>query len=133
MPKGQPEASDQGLDGTPTWGRTYWGGALFCLAADVDIRTRTSNRHSLDDALRAVLAQGGNIAVSWPIERVLEVGDRATGVPVLRTLFERMAPRAERVDLEGLWRRLGVSRRGGTVAFDDAAPLAAVRRAMMVP
>ena len=35
MPKGQPAAGDEGLDNTHTWGRTYWGGALFCLVADV--------------------------------------------------------------------------------------------------
>ena len=31
LPKGLPAADDKGLDHTPTWGRTYWGGALFCL------------------------------------------------------------------------------------------------------
>lgn len=131
MPKGQPEAGDRGLDRTHTWGRTYWGGALFCLVADVEIRSRTKNLRSLDDGLRAVLAEGGNISVSWPVERILDVGDRATGVPVLRELYDRMAPRAERVDLEGLWRRLGVARRGESVVFDDTAPLASLRLAMM--
>ena len=29
MPKGQPREGDEGLDNTHTWGRTYWGGALF--------------------------------------------------------------------------------------------------------
>ena len=38
MPQGEPEADDKGLDHTPTWGRTYWGGALFCLVADVRVR-----------------------------------------------------------------------------------------------
>jgi hypothetical protein len=28
MPQGLPEAGDQGLDHTHTWGRTYWGGAF---------------------------------------------------------------------------------------------------------
>jgi hypothetical protein len=35
-----------------------------------------------------------------------------------------------REDLETLWRRLGVARRGGGVVFDDAAPLAAYRRSL---
>ena len=133
MPKGQPAAGDQGLDRTHTWGRTYWGGALFCFAADIEIRTRTDNRRSLDDALRAVLAEGGNISVSWPIERVLEVGDRATGVSVLRELYDRMAPRAEKVDLDGMWKKLGVARQGDKVTFDDRAPLAKLRLAMTNP
>jgi hypothetical protein len=29
MPQGQPTVGDQGLDGTTTWGRTYWGGDLL--------------------------------------------------------------------------------------------------------
>src|SRR5271168_389918 len=44
LPKGLPQPGDQGLDHTHTWGRTYWGGALFCTLADVEIRQRTGNR-----------------------------------------------------------------------------------------
>ncbi|HEY2513636.1 MAG TPA: hypothetical protein VGI39_22360, partial [Polyangiaceae bacterium] len=44
LPQGEPEAGDQGLDRTHTWGRTYWGGALFCTMADVEIRRRTGGR-----------------------------------------------------------------------------------------
>ncbi|MDQ3200264.1 MAG: hypothetical protein M3Q46_13960, partial [Verrucomicrobiota bacterium] len=51
MPQGLPERGDRGLDHTPTWGRTYWGGALFCLLADVEIRRRTTNAKGLEDAL----------------------------------------------------------------------------------
>src|SRR5207249_1534334 len=29
LPEGLPQPGDQGLDNTPTCGRTYWGGALF--------------------------------------------------------------------------------------------------------
>jgi hypothetical protein len=131
MPKGLPEAGDRGLDRTHTWGRTYWGGAVFCLQADVAIRQRTGNRRSLRDALQAIVASGGNVGVHWPVERVLDVGDTATGVPVLRETYERMATRPEAVDLAKLWRELGVRLQGDSVVFDDGAPLAAVRRAMV--
>ena len=60
MPKGLPQAGDQGLDNTDTWGRKYWGGAMFCLLADIEIRKRTDNRLGLQDAMRGVLAAGGN-------------------------------------------------------------------------
>ena len=53
MPQGLPEAGDQGLDHTHTWGRTYWGGAMFWLLADVQIREKTQNKKSLDDSIRA--------------------------------------------------------------------------------
>ncbi len=131
MQNGLPQDGDRGLDVTHTWGRTYWGGALFCLLADLEIRSRTAGRRSLDDALRAVVAHGGSIAESWPIARVIEVGDAATGVPVLAELYAKMSTSPSPVDLTDVWRRLGVASDGrGGIAFDDAAPLAAVRRAM---
>lgn len=131
MPHGLPASDDQGLDHTHTWGRTYWGGAMFCLLADVAIREGTRGARSLDDAFSAVLAAGGNVAERWEIERVLSVGDAATGTRVLRDAYARMAHARVDVDLAALWKKLGVSARGGSVVFDDAAPLAWVRRAMV--
>jgi len=130
MPKGLPQAGDRGLDRTPTWGRTYWGGALFWLLADVEIRRKSGNHKSLDDVLRAIAAEGGTGSSTWPEERILRRGDTAIGMPVLETLHERLGSRAETTDLEALWRQLGIVRRGKDVVFDDTAPLAAVRRAM---
>lgn len=127
LPKGLPKDGDRGLDLTPTWGRIYWGGTLFWFLADLQIRERTQNRHSADDALRAILAAGGHGDVEWPIERVLAVGDRGTGTTVLASLYKRMATHPYPVDVDALAGRLGVAASGG---FDDKAPLAAVRRAV---
>src|SRR3984957_8666280 len=129
MPQGQPAPGDRGLDYTHTWGRTYWGGAIFCLLADVQIRERTHNQKGLEDALRAVLAEG-NIQSEWPLDRAIGVGDKATGVPVLHDLYEQMKGTPVTVDLDALWQRLGVKKVNGQVVFDDSAPLAAVRRAI---
>ena len=117
-------------DRTPTWGRTYWGGALFCLRADVGIRQRTGNRFGLEHALRAILAAGGSIEQDWTIEQVIEVGDKTVGVPVLRELYEEMGSKPVTVDLESFWRQLGIQRQGSEVTFHDRAPLAGVRRAI---
>ncbi|MCK6589506.1 MAG: hypothetical protein L6Q76_18210 [Polyangiaceae bacterium] len=133
LPNGLPEPGDRGLDNTPTWGRKYWGGALFCLLADIEIRKRTNNSRSLDDALRAILAAGGNVAVRWPLERALDEGDRALGAPILRELHARHGSSPETTDLDDLFKRLGVRVRGRAVTFDDAAPLAFVRRALTEP
>jgi hypothetical protein len=130
LPKGLPRPGDGGLDGTRSWGRTYWGGALFFLLADIGIRERTANRHSLDDALRGIVAEGGTIAVRWSLERVLASGDRAAGVDVLQKLHARLGSSPENVDLQGLWSRLGVRATDGAVTFDDRAPLAAIRRSL---
>jgi predicted metalloprotease with PDZ domain len=133
LPQGLPENGDRGLDETPTWGRTYWGGALYCLLADVEIRERTAGRRSLDDALKGVIAAGGNISSRWPIERALEIGDRATGTDVLSRLYDKMAHHPFPVDLEAMWRRLGIAKAGTGVTFDDRAPDAALRREITAP
>ena len=73
MPQGQPETGDRGLDRTHSWGRTYWGGALFCLQADVEIRKRTGNAKGLQDALRAINRAGGTIEAEWPLAKALEI------------------------------------------------------------
>jgi hypothetical protein len=125
---GLPEAGDRGLDHTPTWGRTYWGGALFCFRADLEIREQTSGRFELRDALRGILAQGGNLTVDWPIERVLRAGDAATGVSVLEPLYAQLKDSPVGYDLDRAWRELGVSEQGGELRFDEAAPLASIRR-----
>lgn len=130
MPHGLPEDGDDGLDHTPTWGRTYWGGALFCLVADLEIRKRTGGERSLDDALRAVVEAGGHNGVFWPIRRFLEVGDRATETTVLTELYAQWAAEPVMVELEDLWRDLGVAVEGKKVRFDDAAPLSDHRRAL---
>ena len=130
MPQGLPQAGDRGLDHTHTWGRTYWGGALFCFMADVEIRRRTNNARSLEYALRAILDAGGDIRAEWNLEKALSTGDGAVGVDVLQPLYARMKDQPVDVDLAALWSELGVQSDGANVHFDDHATLAAVRRAI---
>lgn len=127
MPQGQPKPGDAGLDHTPTWGRTYWGGAIFCLLADVALLRRSAAQSGLQQALQGVLAEGGNYGVEWSVERILAVADASVGGTTLTELYQRMKDSPEPVDLDTLWRDLGVD---GTT-LNDAAPLAAVRRAIL--
>jgi predicted metalloprotease with PDZ domain len=130
MPKGLPQAGDEGLDNTDTWGRKYWGGAMFCLLADIEIRKRTGNRVGLQDAMRGVIAAGGNHEVDWPIERILTVADKAVGVDVLTRLHNDWGQKPITPDLEKLWRDLGLRYQDGRLDFDDTAPLATIREAI---
>jgi hypothetical protein len=130
LPKGLPRRGDPGLHATRDWGRTYWGGALFWLTADLRIREATRNRQGLPDALAGILAAGGDIRSRWTLARTLETGDRSLGLRVLQDLYREQGTRAAAVDLDALWHRLGVSRRGGRVVFDDHAAFASVRRAI---
>lgn len=131
MPKGLPEANDKGLDNTPTWGRRYWGGALFCLLADIEIRKRTNNRRSLQDALRAIVNAGYSTNVDSMVMPLLKVGDKATGVDVLVPMYKKMSQSPETPALESVWQSLGISVSGRVVTYDDKAPLAHVRKQML--
>jgi hypothetical protein len=130
LPQGLPEAGDQGLENTHTWGRTYWGGALFCLVADVTLREQTGNHFSLDDVLLAIGKTGANDETFWDIQQVLDAGDRATGTRVLQDLYAKLAQKPGKVELASLFARLGVRAQGDSVVFDDAAPLAKIRRSI---
>ncbi len=112
MPKGLPQSGDQGLDNTATWGRTYWGGAMFCLLADVQIRERTHNHYGLQDAVRGILAAGGNINSRWPLDKAFAAADKAVGVPVLEDLYAAMKDKPVDPDLPALWKKLGVALAG---------------------
>ena len=131
MPRGQPFDGDRGLDHTPTWGRTYWGGAMFCLLADVQIRQRSGGSQGLQQALQGVLAAGGNYAQSWSLEQLLRVADAAVGQTCLAELHALMKDSPAPVELDALWRDLGVRPRGlGAASLRADAPLAALRRAI---
>ncbi len=133
MHKGEPAEGDQGLNHTHTWGRTYWGGAMFCLVADVEIRRQTGNKKGLQDALRAIVAEGGTIDHEWPLDKALAIGDRATGTHVLTEQYAKWKDAPVTVDLEKLWAELGIRRNGDAVEFVDNAPLKNIREAIAHP
>jgi hypothetical protein len=127
MRQGQPGIGDHGLDETHTWGRTYWGGAMFCLVADVKIRQATGNSKSLQDALRAIVAAGATIDTEWPLSRILRVGDQATGTSVLENLYDSWKSTPVTVELDKLWSELGVCDSPQGIKVDSAAPSAQLR------
>lgn len=133
LPQGLPEPNDQGLERTHTWGRTYWGGALFCFVADVRIRTATHGVRSFDDVMRALARVPLDDSRRIDVAQFVEVGDRATGTSVLTSLYRELGLAPGTIDLRSLWASLGVHREATGVRFDDAAPLAFVRAGITGP
>ena len=84
-------------------------GAARCTACSRTsaIRERTKGKKSLDDALRGIQGAGGDVTETWPIERVLDAGDKATGVPVLCELYAKWKDGPIAVDLPDLFKRTG--------------------------
>ena len=133
MPKGLPQSGDAGLDHTHTWGRTYWGGALFCFLAEIEIRKQTHNQKGLQDALRGILESGGDMRQEWDLIKALEAGDRAVGGNALIILYNKMKDQPSPVSLDPVWKDLGITIAGDSVQFQDDAPLAAVRKSITAP
>ena len=133
MPKGLPQDGDRGLDHTPTWGRTYWGGALFWLLADVRIQQRSDGRFGVQDALRAINRKSGGNTARWSVRDVLKTGDAATGGNVLSSLYDDMKDAPVSTNLGALFDDLGVSEAGGRIVFNDRAPLARIRERITAP
>jgi predicted metalloprotease with PDZ domain len=106
---------------------------MFYLLADIRIRERTGNRFGLQDGLRAIVAQGGNVEVSWDVRRTLSIADKATQTNVLVELYDEMRNAPVAPDLLALWKRLGVKLTPDGADFDDDAPLAGIRRAITTP
>jgi len=131
MPQGLPAGADGGLDGSERWGRTYWGGALVFLLLDLELRTRTHGRISLDDAAREILRRGGDTMVRWSLRQTLRAGDSALDRASLSASYDRFAFTPVAVDLGALFQRLGVRMAGDEVLFDERAELAGVRRALV--
>ncbi len=122
-----------GMHDSRAYMRVYWSGAAFWLAADVELRQRTQGRQNLDRALAAFADCCLPALRPWtPTEFAREL-DRLTG----ETVFAPAAARAESAmnfpDLDPLYRELGIEldARRQVKGFDDAAPDAGIRRAIM--
>jgi hypothetical protein len=66
----------------------------------------------------AINCAGGTIEVEWPLERALEIGDKA-----LAELYPKMAFQPIAMHLNHLLEQLGVRGAGRGIALDDHAPL----------
>lgn len=152
MPLGLPSAvGDPCLARDPDHRRIYWGGALFVLLADLEIRRRTGGARSLDDGLRAVLDRGGDATKVWTVADFIAVIDEAVSVPVMHDLHARasaegtgacrsplslieVCPERGDRELAGLLHDLGIGApETGAIAIADDARWSELRRAIERP
>lgn len=130
MPRGAAVIGATGLmhGGFRGW---YWGGGLLMLLADVEMRHASNGRLGLEDCLRSVRHGIGNYLRTIHLDEMVTACDAAVGGTVLAQLIERYAQSNTRVDLDRLWRDLGVQLVDGDIRIDDRAPLAMVRESIV--
>jgi hypothetical protein len=128
MRQGLRAMTQTGLEQSPD---IYWGGALFCLLADVELRKQSRGARGLEDGLRRVLNAGGHPSEVWPLGKTLQFVDEGVGGESVRTLAARHRERGAPVDLDALFAELGVEPVAGGVKLHADAPLAAIRKALV--
>ncbi|MFZ5890817.1 MAG: hypothetical protein ACOY0T_07165 [Myxococcota bacterium] len=127
MPRRRRALTHDGLEHT---NEIYWGGAIFCLLADIEARRASGGRLGLEDGVRNVLRAGGNASEVWRLQKTLELADRVFERPVLVPLWKRYAARPAALELDAIFQELGVVRAASGITLSDTAPLAWVRRAI---
>ncbi len=120
LPQGQASSSDRGLAYDSSWGRTYWGGALFWFLVDLDLRNQSGNQVGVRKVFRSILARGGNIQTAWSLDDVIRLGDAGTGHHSLKTQADLLVYKGGRVDLTSLWQRLGLEMAGRTPRYFES-------------
>ena len=111
--------------GRPFFQHYYWGGAAIMLKLDVLLRKAGS---SLDAVIattrRALPFDDAEIDATSLIARFSQAAGRELGAEIVAWA------KASFPDTSAELRELGVSRRGDSVALDERAPLAALRKAI---
>jgi hypothetical protein len=121
-----------GLENPADYPDIYWGGAVFCLLADLELRKRSNGKQGLEDGLLGVLAAGGNASEVWPLQKTLSLADKTVGGNAIGSLARSHAKQGKPIDFEGVLRELGVLRKeDGGVTLSNDAPLAAIRKALI--
>lgn len=118
--------------GAATGRQNYWAGALFMLLADIGLRRDTDGAKGLEDCLAGALWDGFDGSKRTTLQDYAAACDRAVGSDTVSRLVARHMEGGQPMDLDALWRALGVRQDGHRILFDDAAPLARWRKMIVL-
>jgi hypothetical protein len=122
---------DDIADGRANFMRTYWSGTAYWLEADLALRRSSGNRLGVDEALRRFDACCLPDDHGWsPADFVAKL-DALVGSDVFATLYRSYRGRRDFPPIDAIYRELGIARESNSLRFDDRAPAAAERRAIM--
>lgn len=113
--------------------RVYWAGAAMMLDADLRLREQTGGKQSLGSALEQLSYCCAAEVRRWSAQEVIARLDESTGTTVFSDLVRTQFAAEGFPDYEAVLARAGVKFDGPQVEFDDSAPWAAERDALMRP
>jgi hypothetical protein len=128
---GKLEDASSDFEEHPEFMRIYWSGTAFWLEVDTELRKSSGNKLSIDEALRRFDACCLPDYRGWAPEAFIAKLDTLLGTDVFRKHFAEYRARRDFPDLGPVYAELGLRRDGEKLIYDDAAPAADVRRAIM--
>ena len=119
------------MPGNRAFMRTYWSGAWYFLAADVQLRQQSSGRFGLDDALDALNLCCADERMSAPaIARKLDSENR---IVLFEPLFGQARQSLTLPDFESLYASLGINIDNGIARLQTEGPGAKLRKGITAP
>jgi hypothetical protein len=122
------EEESRAMHQTYAYRPVYWGGAAYFLMADVELRRLSQGASSLDSVLTALQRERAHTR-SWTLEALVARMDELAGVRVFSQLADVCLARPF-PEVEPTLLQLGVPAPGNEPSLEDAAPLAAIGRAI---
>lgn len=113
--------------------RVYWAGAAMMLAADLQLRSLTGGKQSLDTALKQLSRCCASEERRWSAQEIIFRLDELTGTTVFSDLVRAQFEGGGYPDYGATLARAGVKVEAMEVQFDAAAPWAAESDALMRP
>lgn len=123
------EAASQGMRGARM--KIYWAGAALALMADVELRSRSNNRESLDVVLERLQTCCLPSERVWTGPELFSKLDSLSTKPVFMALYRRHAETLGFPDTSELFEQLGVDVRDGRANLRRSADLVELRRSIM--
>ncbi len=130
LPRDLPNYGKNGMEEASNFSEIYWGGALFWLVADVEVRKQTNNRRGLEEVLQHVISRGGTITSDWDLKELLNECDKTVNKRIFTNTYNKMMVTPINIDVNELWKQLGVELKDNKVIFNNNAPLAKIRLAI---
>ena len=111
--------------------RVYWSGAAIALLADVELRLRTRNQHSLAEVLGQFSLCCLPVTREWTAREFMRRLDEIAGVAVFEPLLERNLGAPGFPDVSPAYAVLGLRDRAGELKIGGSAAERRLRKAIM--
>jgi len=110
-----------------------FSGVLHAASPEIETLNKVESAFELDGSRIVVEIRdsGYSMQASATPVQIFEAADRTIGIDVLVPMYQKMKDQPYPVDLDRWWRELGIGVKNDAVFYDDDAPLAHVRRAML--